>query len=180
METTIDGTGGDGAEVVVPATPEEQIAHLEAELAAAKEMAAKAEKDVLYVRADFENSRKRLQQSYADQARRQQKGLLGKMLAVLDNLDRAVAYGESPAVDAERMMQGVRLTHSLLRDALVAEGVKEIAAAGEMFDPAVHEAIASEVAPDRPDGQIIAELQRGYRFGDELLRPSLVRVATRE
>ena len=78
------------------------------------------------------------------------------------------------------MMQGVRLTHSLLRDALVAEGVKEIAAAGEMFDPAVHEAIASEVAPDRPDGQIIAELQRGYRFGDELLRPSLVRVATRE
>ncbi len=163
-----------------PATPEEAIARLEADLTAARAEAAANWDKFLRERADVENTKRRLDRAFADQLKRQQKSLLGKFLGVVDNLDRALAYAESGASDPERLVQGVRLTHTLLRDTLQAEGVRAVAAEGEPFDPAVHEAIASEVRADVPEGQVVAELQRGYLFGDELLRAAMVRVAASE
>lgn len=163
-----------------PATPEEVIARLEADVAAARAEAAANWDKFLRERADVENTKRRLERTYADQIKRHQKSLLGKFLGVVDNLDRALAYAEGGVSDPERLVQGVRLTQTLLRDTLQAEGVRSVAAEGQPFDPAVHEAIASEVRTDVPEGQVVAELQRGYLFGDELLRAAMVRVAASE
>ncbi|NBT27857.1 MAG: nucleotide exchange factor GrpE, partial [Actinobacteria bacterium] len=156
---------------------DERTARLEGELAASRDLMAKAEQDVMNVRPDGETDRQRLWQADAEQARRQQMGFLGKLLEVLDTLQLSVTYGESSAVNVERLVEAVRLTCSLLQGALVGEGVTEVAAVGEMFNPALHEALESDVTTDSPDGQIVADLRRGYRYGDQLLRPSLVRVA---
>lgn len=182
MEATRDPEAPHAApdEAAPPATPEEVLAALESELAAARAEAASHWDRFLRERADVENTKRRLERGFADQAKRLQKGLLGKFLGVADNLERALMYAEGSAVDTERLVQGVRLTRTLLRDTLIAEGVREVATTGLPFDPAVHEAIASEVRSDMPDGSVVAELQRGYLFGDELLRPALVRVASSE
>ena len=163
-----------------PASPEEVIARLEADLAAARAEAAANWDKFLRERADVENTKRRLERTFSDQIRRQQKSLLGKFLGVVDNLERALAYAEGGVSDPERLVQGVRLTQTLLRDTLQAEGVRSVDAEGHPFDPAVHEAIASEVRTDVPEGQVVAELQRGYLFGDELLRAAMVRVAASE
>jgi molecular chaperone GrpE len=163
-----------------PTTPEEAIARLEADLTVARSEAAANWDKFLRERADVENTKRRLERAFADQLKRQQKGLLGKFLGVVDNLDRALAYAEGGVSDPERLVQGVRLTQTLLRDTLHAEGVRDVPAEGQPFDPAVHEAIASEVRTDVPEGHVVAELQRGYLFGDELLRAAMVRVAASE
>lgn len=163
-----------------PETSDEVIARLESELALSRAEAATNWDKFLRERADVENTKRRLERTFADQMKRQQKALLSKFLGVVDNLERALAYAEGGASDPERLVQGVRLTQSLLRDTLQAEGVRSVPAEGEPFDPAVHEAIASEVRTDVPEGQIVAELQRGYLYGDELLRAAMVRVAASE
>ena len=71
----------------------------------------------------------------------------------------------------------MRLVERKLRGLLEAEGVTQIEALGQPFDPNLHEAVVHEETADHPDNQVIGELQRGYRLRDRVLRPSLVRVA---
>jgi len=77
----------------------------------------------------------------------------------------------------EGWVDGVRLVERKLRGLLEAEGVRQIDALGTQFDPNLHEAVVYEETADHPDNEVIGELQRGYRLGDRVLRPSLVRVA---
>ncbi|HEX2184162.1 MAG TPA: nucleotide exchange factor GrpE [Chloroflexota bacterium] len=158
-----------------------RIAELEAALAAAKAEASENWDKYLRERAEMENYKKRIERTYADLARRGRKDFLLKILGVMDNLERAVSYESSSGheVDAKSLLTGLRLIHSQFRDLLGTEGLKEIPALGERFDPAVHEAVATEEVADKPDGEIVAELQKGYLYDDELLRPARVRVATR-
>ncbi len=174
---------------VVPGEPGEalpdpaaRIAQLEAELAAARAEAAANWDKYLRERAEMENFKKRVERTYADLARRSKKELLLKVLGVADNLERALAY-ESTAgeqVDVRSLLTGVRMTYAQLRDLLSAEGVSEIRTVGERFDPALHEAVAAEPLNGRQEGEIVAELQKGYTLDGELLRPARVKVATKE
>jgi molecular chaperone GrpE len=180
--------GGEPAAPTAPAAvaeggPEavDRLAELEAALEAAKREAAEYWDKYLRVRAEMENFKKRVERAYADEARRYRKDLLLKLLSVLDNLERAVAYQDASgrAVDAASLLQGLRLTYQQFKELLASEGLSEVKALGEPFDPAKHEAVATEVAPDKPEGVIVDELQKGYQFEDELLRPARVKVATR-
>jgi len=101
--------------------------------------------------------------------------LIAKLLAVLDDFDRALET--VPPGTNEGWVDGVRLVERKLRALLEAEGVTEIEALGQPFDPNLHEAVVYEETADHPDNQVIGELQRGYRLRDRVLRPSLVRVA---
>lgn len=168
---------GDGA----PATPAERIAELEAALAAAKAEAAGNWDKFLRERADMDNFKRRTERVHAEQGKRDRKTLLGAFLTVLDNLERAISYQSSSGreVDVENLMTGLRLTQSQFRDLLTNQGVTELSAVGEAFDPAKHEAVATVVAADKPEGQVVEELQKGYLYGDELLRPARVRVSTK-
>ena len=129
----------------------------------------------------MENYKRRLERNQGEQTKRQRKDLLLKTLGVLDNLERAVAYQAESAtpVDAKALLTGLQMTYAQFKDFLAGEGLKEVKAEGEQFDPALHEAVSTEVAPDKPEGQIVAELQKGYTLGDELLRPARVKVATK-
>jgi len=164
-----------------PATPAERIAELEAALAAAKAEAAGNWDKFLRERADMDNFKRRTERVHAEQGKRDRKTLLGTFLTVLDNLERAISYQSSSGreVDVENLMTGLRLTQSQFRDLLTNQGVTELSAVGEAFDPAKHEAVATVVAADKPEGQVVEELQKGYLYGDELLRPARVRVSTK-
>jgi|GEM_PF-274807 len=165
-----------------PPDPASRIAQLEAELAAAQAEAAANWDKYLRERAEMENFKKRVERTYADLARRSKKELLLKVLGVADNLERALAYENTTGepVDVRSLLTGVRMTYAQLRDLLSAEGVSEIKTVGERFDPALHEAVAAEPLDGRQEGEIVAELQKGYMLDGELLRPARVKVATKE
>jgi molecular chaperone GrpE len=159
----------------------------EAAYARAEAAAARAEADAyrdkyLRERAALENHKKRVERTLADAARLERKALLLRLLDVLDNLERALAHDRShpeaaPAPDTRSLATGLRLTYLQFKELLAREGLAEVPAVGQRFDPAVHEAVAVDEASARPEGEVVAELQKGYRFGDELLRPARVTVA---
>jgi molecular chaperone GrpE len=125
--------------------------------------------------ADFSNFRRRTDEERAAAGQFSNALLIGKLLAVLDDFDRAL---ESVPADAhDSWIEGVQLVERKLRGVLESEGVTAIPAVGEPFDPNLHEAVAHEETADHPDNHVIGEVQRGYRLHDRVLRPSLVRVA---
>ncbi|MEX0625886.1 MAG: nucleotide exchange factor GrpE [Chloroflexota bacterium] len=125
--------------------------------------------------ADFANYRRRVDEEREGLSQFSNALLIGKLLAVLDDFDRALE--NVPKDIHEGWVDGVRLVERKLRGLLEAEGVTQIEALGQPFDPNLHEAVVHEETEDHPDNQVIAELQRGYRLRDRVLRPSLVRVA---
>ncbi len=125
--------------------------------------------------ADFANYKRRTDDERSMAGQFSTAMLIGKLLAVLDDFDRAL---ESVPADAhDSWIEGVQLVERKLRNVLESEGVTPIDALGQPFDPNLHEAVAHEQTTEQPDNQVIGEVQRGYRLHDRVLRPSLVRVA---
>ncbi|MGH7755074.1 MAG: nucleotide exchange factor GrpE [Vulcanimicrobiaceae bacterium] len=152
-----------------------QLAQLSAELAAARERAADFESQLAYARADIENVRKRAQRIADDTVSRGRRSLLGKLLPVLDNLQRALGYE-----DSEALRNGLQATVRSFEELLAAEDVTPLATLGKPFDPRIADAIGTRISPDLGDDLVVEETQRGYRIGDEILRPAHVIVAKRE
>ncbi|HEX7225203.1 MAG TPA: nucleotide exchange factor GrpE [Candidatus Limnocylindria bacterium] len=125
--------------------------------------------------ADFANFKRRTDDERATMGQFTNALLIGKLLTVLDDFDRALESVPAEAHDA--WIEGVKLTERKLRGVLESEGVTAIEAVGEPFDPNLHEAVAHEETADHPDNSVIGEVQRGYRLHDRVIRPSLVRVA---
>ncbi len=125
--------------------------------------------------ADFSNFKRRTDEERATTAQFANALLIGKLLGVLDDFDRAL---ENVPDDAhEAWVEGVRLVDRKLRTVLDSEGVTPIEAVGHPFDPNVAEAVVHEETTEHPDNHVIGELQRGYRLHDRVIRPALVRVA---
>lgn len=124
--------------------------------------------------ADFENLKKRVERERIEHRLRATESLLARLLPVLDNFERALAArgGE------ESLRSGVQMIYRQLFDELRREGLRPVEALGQAFDPKVHEAVATTSDSGLPAHTVVGELQRGYFFGDRLLRPSLVRVQT--
>src|SRR6201987_1809053 len=139
----------------------------------------KAERDTLLDRlarlqAEFENARKRAareQQEFRDFATAD---AIKALLPALDSFERAL---QAPSNQLNAFRGGVELIYKQLQDALAKLGVRAIPAKGERFDPHVHEAIETVATTEVPDHQVVAELQRGYKLKDRLLRPAMVKVA---
>jgi molecular chaperone GrpE len=125
--------------------------------------------------ADFENYRKRVGRESASAQTRGCILLAKELLPALDNLDRAL---EAAAKD-DPLLEGVRLVRSELSAALARTGIESFSPAGEVFDPAVHEAVAtSEQGADGAAGGTVVEVfQPGYRLGETIIRPARVVVA---
>jgi molecular chaperone GrpE len=125
--------------------------------------------------ADLENLRKR-QKREIDDAKLESKGkVLKEMLPVVDNLERAIEHATTQA-GTNPIVEGVQLVLRQFLTAFERLEVTPIEAAGQPFDPNLHEAI-SQMDSDSPPGTVVQVLQRGYRSGDRLLRPALVVVA---
>jgi molecular chaperone GrpE len=125
--------------------------------------------------ADFENLKRRSRQELADRTQHANAQLIASLLPLLDNFQRAVAHapkGVDPAWFA-----GIEMIARQFEETLQAHGVHAIEAVGEPFDPTQHEAIAKEESDEHEAGTVVAEMQRGYRLHDRVLRPTLVKIA---
>lgn len=103
-------------------------------------------------------------------------GLAGDLLPVLDNFERALDAARGVEAAAP-IVAGLELVHRQLLTALAKHGVEPIDAMGEPFDPNRHEALIQRAHADKPEGTVVAELSRGYRIGDRVLRPAKVAVS---
>jgi molecular chaperone GrpE len=130
----------------------------------------------MYLRAlaDFDNYRRRVERERASAARSGKRELLVSLLEVLDSFDRALEH----SVDSSSSVsEGLQAIGRKLRRVVEAQGLTPFDSLGETFDPELHEAIASVPTDEYESGTVVDEVQRGYRWGDEVLRPARVRVA---
>jgi molecular chaperone GrpE len=153
-----------------------------AELKRLQTALAEAQDALLRRQADFENYRKRVERERTDTYNRVVAEAARKLLPVMDNLTRAldaersVESGES--AEFRHFLHGVQLISKQLSEVLESFGVQPIAAVGERFDPHIHEAVVTEPSDEHEPDTVIEELARGYRIGDRLLRPAMVKVAS--
>jgi molecular chaperone GrpE len=130
---------------------------------------------LLRLAAEFDNYRKRVDRDRRDQADAAVASAVEDLLPIVDNLERAL---DAPVgSDAESYRQGVELIHRQMLDLLRRRGVTPVESVGTDFNPELHQAVVHEVSPDHREGEIIEEFRRGYKLGDRLLRPAMVKVA---
>lgn len=137
------------------------------------------ERDDLYDRllrttAEFDNYRKRVERERRDLVDATASDVVRDLLPVLDDFERALS---TPGGADDAFRRGVELIHRRLLDVLRVRGVEPFDSVGQTFDPAVHEAVATEPVGRGREGEIVAELGRGYRLNGRLLRPARVKVA---
>ena len=132
-----------------------------------------------YIRlaADFDNYRKRQEQEKEALLKYGAENTLKKMIEVLDNFERGLKAIET-VEDCEKVKECYNLAYKNFMDVLTKAGLEAIKAEGETFDPNFHEAVMQTPSTEHPEHTIIAELQKGYKLGDKVLRPTLVNVAT--
>ncbi|MET0305242.1 MAG: nucleotide exchange factor GrpE [Solirubrobacterales bacterium] len=130
-------------------------------------------------KADFENFRKRMAADVLAATGRGKAEVLRDVLPVLDDLERAIqAAGLDPEGDSEDgLAHGVLLVFRSLRDSLAKHGIEAVDPTGEKFDPNLHEALSAQPAEGVESGVVVETMQKGYRFGDQLIRPARVVVA---
>ena len=124
--------------------------------------------------AEFDNYRKRQERERKEWSQMSAIELVKDLLPIIDDFERAL---QTDAPGAESYRQGLEIIHRALMDMLRKRGVTPIDAVGAVFDPQVHQAVAYEDAPERRDGEVIEQFARGYRLGDKLVRPAMVKVA---
>ena len=132
-----------------------------------------------YIRlaADFDNYRKRQEQEREALLKYGAENTIKKFIEVLDNFDRGLKAIET-VEDCDKVKECYNLAYKNFTDVMKKVGVEPIDAEGQTFDPNFHEAVMQTPTADKPEHTIIAELQKGYKLGDKVLRPSLVNVAT--
>ena len=131
---------------------------------------------LLRLKADLENTKKRLERDKQEAIKFANERLLMEVLPIVDNLDRAMA-SLSEGHDPEQVRQGLKLAQEELHQVLESHGVKTVQAKGQPFDPQLHEAVGVVEAPEQMDGTVVDEVQRGYLLNGRLIRPSRVRIA---
>jgi molecular chaperone GrpE len=125
--------------------------------------------------ADFENYKRRTRQDLTDRTQFANEELLRKLLPLRDNLQRALEH--APEGVDPNWFEGIKMVVHQFDDVLQAQGLSTIPAVGEKFDPAQHEAIASQETDEHEEGTIVEEMQPGYRLHNRVIRPTLVKVA---
>lgn len=149
---------------------------LQAQLAQAETQAAEYLDNWRRTAADLSNARKRMQREIDDLRTSAAERVLEKLLPIVDDVARAFTVVPANQADSE-WVNGFRLIQRKLQGLLDSEGVQTIPTDGQHFDPALHYAVTHEEADGYEEGQIIGEVARGYRLGEKVLRPSMVRVA---
>ena len=157
------------AEAAEPLTLEEQLAEAQAE-------AARNLDGWQRTQAEFANARKRFEKQRMEANNKATADVIAKLLPVIDDFDRALEnVPEKIAVDG--WFEGIQLVHRKLNTILEHFNVVPIEAVGQIFDPALHEALMQGPSDDYESGMVTRELQKGYRVGERVIRPSLVYVA---
>lgn len=142
------------------------------------------------LQAEFENAKKRIEKDRQAFLKFSNETLMKALLPLIDSFENAIATfsakGESAALrrdlaegGEDAHFDGIKLIYKQMFDILASEGLSRIKAAGERFDPNVHEAIMEIESNEHPEGTIVEELRPGYMYHDKCLRPAIVKVAKR-
>lgn len=155
---------------------ESELNGLREELEESKKAKKKAQNDLLYARADFENYRKTLDKEKQNFYAYAEKSLLLKFLDFVDDFERALST-ISNSKDSDSAIEAYNLLHKQLISLLEKQGVKPIKAVGIPFDPYIHEVMMGEETDEVEEGTILEELKKGYFLKGKVLRPGLVKIA---
>jgi molecular chaperone GrpE len=146
---------------------------LQAENARLKEELRREHEIYLRNLADFDNYRRRIERERASAAQAGKREMVLSLLDVLDDFERALEHiDEAP----DSVSAGLAAIHRRLAALLESQSVTPFESVGQRFDPALHEAVGSVESDEQEPGVVLDELRRGYRWGEELLRPARVRV----
>ena len=130
---------------------------------------------LLRTAAEFDNYRKRVERDRREVSDLAVADAVQDLLPIIDNLERAL----QASAENDPLRKGVEMIHRQMMDVLRKRGVKTIDVLGADFDPNIHQAVAHEDSETHREGEVMEELQRGYRLGDRLLRAAMVKVARR-
>ena len=154
-----------------------EVEQLREELEQARAEAAEYKDRWLRAVAEMENMRKRLEKRFTDEAEREKRRFLRAILPLVDNLEMVIKHSET---NPEVLREGVKMIYQDLLRTLQAEGLEPISSVGQKFDPFLHEAVEVVETKEHPEETVVDEVQRGYRYKGELLRPARVRVAKKD
>jgi molecular chaperone GrpE len=167
------------AAVAEEAVGVEEVSELEAlrqELEEAKTQAAEYLDGWQRARAEFANYKKRNEQERQELFKLANTTLITRLLPIFDDFERAFQTLPNNLLSLT-WIDGVVLIYRRLQAIVEAEGLTLMETEGQSFDPLLHEAVTYEESAEHEEGQIIGEVQKGYKLGDRVLRPALVRVA---
>jgi len=159
-----------------PAALSAQVEELRQQLELTQQEAAEAKANWQRTAADYANFKRRTEQDREHMMLLANEVLLAKTLPIVDDLDRAIANMPAELINLG-WVEGIVAIDRKFDLLLASEGLTPIEAVGSQFDPREHEAVVQEERADVADGTVIAELQRGYRMRDRVLRPAMVVVA---
>ena len=163
-------------EAAAAAAPPAETAQLQQQLAEQTKAAQENLDRALRLAAEMENLKKRLEREKAELLQFANESLIKELLPVVDNLELALEHGRQAETPAS-FLEGIELVHQGFLKALARFGVTPLAAVGQPFDPAYHNAVMQQAAPEVPDCSVLKELQKGYLMHQRLLRPAMVVVA---
>ncbi|MEM4245701.1 MAG: nucleotide exchange factor GrpE [Candidatus Bathyarchaeia archaeon] len=154
-----------------------EIASLEKALADERRRANEYLSRLQYLQADFENYLKKVEKDFEEKKRFANEQLILKLLNVVEDLEKAVSASKHS--EENPLHRGVKMVLRELKQLLQREGLSEIDALGQDFDPRKHEAVG-QVETDDEEGKVIRELRKGYMLHGKVLRPSMVEVAKKK
>jgi len=174
-----EGESPELEEALAEAEPAEEVDELVALRQELEEQKAKAAEYLdgwQRARAEFANYKRRIEKEQEDMIKSANGAFIARLLPVMDDFERAF---QTLPLDLMGMtwLEGITLILRKLQMLLAQEGVTVIETEGRLFDPTLHQAVTHEESEEHEEGQIIGEVQKGYKMGDKVLRPSLVRVA---
>jgi molecular chaperone GrpE len=161
----------------VHADAENQLKEMQAKIEAKEQEAKETYDRLLRVSADFENYKKRSAREIEEFRKYANQTLLKEMLSVVDSLELAINSSNHRKKTDKNLIEGLNLTLNEILRVFEKFDVRPIAAQGQTFDPAFHEAVMREETDDFPENTVVSEFQKGYLIHDRLLRPAMVVVA---
>jgi len=157
-------------ESTAQAETDDAVASLQADLDRFRDLALRSQ-------ADFDNYKKRAAREKEEAIKYANTSLFDRLITIVDNFELGLSAARSEG-EKSPIYSGMQMVLKQLNDFLTDNGLQPIDAVGQKFDPNLHEAIAREHSDDVPEGNVIRQLRRGYRFKDRLLRPSSVMVSS--
>jgi molecular chaperone GrpE len=143
------------------------------------EAIAEQRNQFLRLSADFSNYKKRVEKEKLDGMKYANEKIIVEMLTVVDNLERAISHSED-AANEEALLSGIKMVHKSLMEILKKQGLEAIPTEGQPFDHFLHHAVMTEHSDEVEVDTIIQEFQKGYTLNTKVIRPSMVKVASKE
>jgi len=154
-----------------------EVKRLEKALSEEHEKSSQYLNRLMYLQADFENYRKRMEKDMREAAQLGKEKLVANLLSVIDELELAIRSGRETE-NKQAILEGVEMTLKKMYATLGQEGLAKIEAVGRSFDPKLHEVVIKVPTKEHDEGVVIEEVRKGYMLREKVIRPSMVKIAT--